>query len=142
VSHKILHGIEMLRSRPRAHRDLPLHNQTKTEKNEVKSGRFSYSLRNRLVQGALLSFSAVLFLFYISNHKELSSNPRALANTLSSVQKDFDQELVSKSAYARNLDGLPKDSIYRLSVINIHGVLEPLAKYAGMLTLIVNVASE
>ena len=132
----------MLRSRPRAHRGLPLHEQTKTEKNELKSGRISHSLRNRLVQGALLSFSAVLFLLYVSNHKELNSNPRALADAPSTVQKKFDQEPVSKSAYARNLDGLPKNSIYRLSVTNIHGVLEPLAKYAGMFTLIVNVASE
>jgi len=110
---------------PRKSRDAALPSVEPSICNRPKRDRKG---KNAFISKWTIATIASLILLYLNNASFFGQTP-------------FKNE-TSRHDEAKALADLPEDSIYRLSVPDIHGVQRSLLQYAGYVTLVVNVACE
>lgn len=104
---------------------------------DEKDGKLRHHDHNRILQvGGYLGFLSLIFIVAIVKLRHNPSYKRSIRRGSSLAGVNITQQ--ESSSLAR----VPVNSIYRLSVETASGELEPLQKYAGMVSLVVNVASE
>jgi hypothetical protein len=76
------------------------------------------------------------------NPKVQKYTPSRLRKSARHLEKDADDDqlAVRNPLTGEAADFLPPNSIYKLSVPDIHGNLVDMSKFRGMVTLVVNVA--
>uniref|UniRef100_A0A7S0L114 Uncharacterized protein n=1 Tax=Asterionellopsis glacialis TaxID=33640 RepID=A0A7S0L114_9STRA len=94
----------------------------------------------------LMGFIGVVILMIVSVVVKMKHNkysdPRGLRRVreYEEERRDPGIEIMNPKGGAAASTSLPPNSIYRLSVSDSNGAMVSLAKYAGMVTLVVNVA--
>jgi len=107
------------------------HSELGEKEEKLKDRESKRIMKVFLFLGAL----SLIFVVAIVKMRHSKYTPRSLR-----VQENIHSK--TEKGSHRETTFLPPNSIYRLKVKDYHGALTSLEKYAGMVSLVVNVASE